>query len=697
MICRHYLFLIALAGSLTSSRAHSQEDLNDHLERMTKEAARRVAPSVVQIQTQGGADMVVTTPKGPAFRKAMGPTTGVIVAPDGYIVSSAYNFLNSPATIVVNVPGRPQPLLAQRVATDRSRMLTLLKIDAKGLPVPAVAPKREIRVGAWAIALGRTLDNKSDAAPSISVGIISALGRIWGKALQTDAKISPINYGGPLVDIQGRVQGILIPASPSGQDETAGYEWYDSGIGFAIPMEDVLAVLPRLKQGKDLQRGILGIRMKSADIYSAAPEIGQVQRDTAAARAGLKPGDVITEFDGKPVVRMAQVQHLLGPKYVGDKVALKYKRDAEIKSIADLTLVEQNPQVAQPFLGILPLRDDPRLGVEVRYVYLLSPADKAGIKPGDRIVKYGTTEEEGLTSFLGAKRGRLQLLEWLNTQAPGSEVKFELVRKAGGKTETVSVKLEPLPDAQPDLDAVVPDKLPQPASAQKAMEPLETAKPAKQAKAEAPKKAETGFLKKTTADGEHKYWAYVPEEYEPNIAHAVVVWLHPLGKNKYDDGERLADLWEDFCKDNHIIMVGPLSQNEGGWVPSEADAVVAATQEILNRYTVDRQRLVAHGMGVGGQMALHLAFNQRDLFRAAATVGAVVTQVKDNVANQRLTFYLAAGGLDPLSKNIAAGRTKLATAHYGALYREIPNRGREYLEEAQLRELVRWIDSLDRE
>jgi hypothetical protein len=486
----------------------------------------------------------------------------------------------------------------------------------------------------------------------------------------------------------------LIPASPNGQDETAGYEWYDSGIGFAIPMEDVLAVLPRLKQGKDLQRGILGIRMKSNDIYSVLPEIGEVTRDTAAARAGLKPGDIITEVDGKSVVRMAQIQHILGTKYEGDKIALKYKRGKEEKSIAEMVLVSQTPQVAHPFLGILPLRDDPKLGVEVRYVYANSPAEKAGIKEGDRIVKYGNPGD-GLSPFLGEKRGRQQLLEWLDTQSPGAEIKLEVASKKGGKTEALTLKLDMQPDAQVGREATVPDKLPQPATTKKALEPLEAVNPGKEAKVEA-KKVETGFLKKTTADGEHKYWVYVHEDYDPNVTYAVVLWLHPLNKNKHEDGERLSDLWEDFCRDNHIIMVGPLSQNESGWLPSESEFVIAALREVLDRYSVDRQRVVAHGMGVGGQMALHLAFNQRDLIRGAATVGAVVTQVKDNVANQRLAFYLAAGSLDPLAKNVAESRTKLAEGRYPAVYREIPERGREYLEEAQLRELIRWIDSLDR-
>jgi hypothetical protein len=393
---------------------------------------------------------------------------------------------------------------------------------------------------------------------------------------------------------------------------------------------------------------------------------------------------------------MAQVQHILGPKYEGDKISLKYKRGDKVESIAELTLVSQSPLVTHPFLGILPLRDDPKLGVEVRYVYAKSPAERAGVKVGDRIVKVGTGEK--LAGFQGDKPGRQALLEWLDTQTPGSEVKIEVVRKDGGKTETLTLALDALPDALPGVDGTVPDKLPQPASAKKALAPLETAKGVKAAKpAEAAKKPETGFLKKTTADGEHKYWVYVHEDYDPNIAHAMVVWLHLPGKNKDEDGEALTDLWEDFCKDNHIIMVGPVSQNDGGWIPSEADAVVAATNEVLERYTVDRQRVIAHGMGVGGQMALHLAFTFRDLYRGAATVGAVVTQVKDNVADHRLSFYLAAGTLDPLLKGVADSRTKLAEARYGAVFREIPNRGREYLEEAQLRELVRWIDALDRQ
>src|SRR5262249_25128008 len=152
---------------------------------------------------------------------------------------------------------------AKLVATDRSRMLSLLKIGATDLvPIP-MASAQTVRVGHWAIALGRTFDAEQ---PSVSVGIVSALNRIWGRALQSDAKISPVNYGGPLIDVEGKAIGILVPLSQGEKDETAGVEWYDSGIGFAIPISDVMASVERLKAGKDLFAGLMGIGLKQGSL-----------------------------------------------------------------------------------------------------------------------------------------------------------------------------------------------------------------------------------------------------------------------------------------------------------------------------------------------------------------------------------------------------------------------------------------------
>jgi S1-C subfamily serine protease len=694
MLRRASLWTVVLASLfLTAMPATAQgpdgADLNELYEKVIKDAVKKVAPAVVQIQTQGGSDMVVTGPKGPAFRKALGPTTGVIVSADGYIVSSAFNFINNPTTIVIGVAGHKEPYLAKRIATDRSRMLTLLKIEAAGLPVAAAAPKKTVQVGQTAVALGRTLDTNRNNPPSVSVGIISAIGRIWGKAFQTDCKISPVNYGGPLLDIEGRVQGILIPASPQSEDETAGYEWYDSGIGFAVPMEDVFAVLPRLKEGKDLKKGLLGVRLQSPDIYSVAPSVGEVTPGSAAAKAGLKVGDVITEIDGHGISRLAQIMHLLGPKYEGDTIALKYRRGKDVVTVAQLQLVGALSVFTHASLGILPVRDDPKLGVEVRYVFAKSAAEKAGLKAGDRIVKYG--KGAALQAFKGEKRGRLELTEFLNKERPGEEIKLEVVHKDGGKTETVSLKLDSLAEAVKDG---VPAKLPEPATRGKALDPLE---PAKAAKADAPpKKAETGLLKRKNGAGDRTYWVYVDDDYDPAIAHALVIWLHPPKQNKKESFEDFTETWSDFCRENHIIMVCPQSDNDGGWVPGDADFVQEAVRGVLANYTIDRQRIVAHGLGVGGQMALYLGFHSRDLIRGVATTGAVVTQAKDNLAGQRVAFYLVAGGRDPLVKAIAESQTKLVERGFPVVYREIATMGRQYLNEQQLAELVRWIDSLDR-
>ncbi len=220
MLRRATLLLIAVALP-----AFAQDSPDDLQQKAIKAATKAVAPSVVQIETSGGTDILVAGPMGVPVHKAAGPTTGLVVGTDGYVISSAFNFVNKPTTITVRVPGHPEGYIADVVATDRTRMLTLLKFKTspvQPLVVPKAAPKADIKVGQTALALGKTLDPNPNDSPSVSQGIISAVGRIWGKAVQTDAKVSPANYGGPLVDIQGRVIGILIPADPRAEGETAG-------------------------------------------------------------------------------------------------------------------------------------------------------------------------------------------------------------------------------------------------------------------------------------------------------------------------------------------------------------------------------------------------------------------------------------------------------------------------------------------
>jgi S1-C subfamily serine protease/predicted esterase len=705
------LILFPIMAALLEAQPAAGTDVDDVQQAAMKAAVARVAPSVVQIETSGGSDVIGSGGIGQQVRKGTGPTTGLIVSPDGYIVSSAFNFANKPSAIFVAIPGHKERLVAKAVATDQTRMVTLLKVDAQGLPVAAAAPKREIRIGQWALALGRTWASL-DSLPSVSVGIVSALGRIYGKAIQTDAKVSPVNYGGPLVDLEGRVLGVLVPASPRGKDETAGYEWYDSGIGFAIPLEDILAVLPRLEQGQDLHEGRLGISLQSQDLYGAKPVISIVAPDSAAQHAGIKAGDIITEINRMRVVRQAQILHLLGEKYEGDTVSIKVLRGKEELSFPSLKLTGPLKAVIYPFLGVLPVRDDPDLGEEIRYVFPKSPADAAGLKPGDRIMKIGVADE--LTAF----SGRDELTALLNHLQPGMEIKLDVTRKESKKTETVSLTLGVLSEALPDQlaneashrKALTPRKpafagppapgRPRPAGPRRppAAPKEEKEKEKKEEKKAEEKKLETGLLKRATQARDHEYWLYVPEDYDAEISYGLVIWLHPAGKGKDKDTENVIASWEDFCSDNHIILLCPRAESETGWLASEAEFIQQVAREVMAEYTIDRQRVIAHGMGIGGQMAYYLGFNVRDLIRGVATTGAVLTSpVKENVASQRLAFFIVAGGKDPLAQAITETKAKLNAHKFPVVYREIQEMGNQYFDAVTLHELIRWIDSLDRQ
>lgn len=683
-------------------------DLDAANEAALRAAAERVAPSVVLIETAGGSDRVGTARDGAGARKGAGPTTGLVVAADGYVMTSAFNFANKPTSITVSVPGRSERFLGKVIATDHARMLTLIKIDATGLAMLAAVPLKDIQIGQWSVALGRGLDPVTDRAPSMSVGIVSALGRIWGRCIQTDAKVSPVNYGGPLVAADGRVLGILIPASPNADGETAGLEWYDSGIGFAVPLEHVFAVLPRLRAGHDLHKGLLGITPKGTDQFGAALTINTVTPESTAAKSGIKAGDVILSIDGKATANQAQAYHVLGQKYEGDKVTIKIKRGDQELDFADLVLMGGVPPYRHPFLGILPMRDDPELGVAVRGVYPDSTAAKAGLVDGDRIMKIKLPGMARLQAF----SGRDQLRELLDTVPAGSEVQLEIQPKSGDakKVTLATTTLPGNPPAQLTAaasvgKALLPRKQPPPESLPglskekakgKSKTPAEPEPQPEEKSKEPPKPVETGLLRRTSPARDREYWCYVPKNYDPQVAHGVVIWLHDAGGGG-KDADDVVEIWRQSCEDRHLILLGPRAKSDAGWMASEAEFVHELLQELTAQYTTDRQRIVAHGAGVGGQMAYYLAFNYRDLIRGAAASGAPLSiQPKDNVAGQRLSFFIVAGGKDPAQQEIASARPALTDKRFPVFYLLVTEMGKEYLDQAAFDALIRWIDSLDR-
>jgi S1-C subfamily serine protease len=320
------------------------------LQTVLRAAISRVAPTVVTVETFGGARRVLAAdplpgaapvgPRGrgrgrrggeppddrpvgplrtPGFLQTQGATTGLVLTSDGWILISRFALNFDPSTILVTTPdGRTFD--ATRIGEDTSRGVALLKIDVEGLPVPEFLPPEQISVGQWAFALGRTF---GPVEPTVHMGIVSALRRQFGRAIQIDVATSPANYGGPVIDVQGRVLGIAVPLSPAGRD--AGVDWYDSGIGFATTIADIGGLLEKMKQGEVLHRGWLGVFFDTADLGPGAGLVS-VSGESVAYGAGLRQGDRILEVDHTPVLNGFHLQMLLNSKMAGDPAHLVMRR-----------------------------------------------------------------------------------------------------------------------------------------------------------------------------------------------------------------------------------------------------------------------------------------------------------------------------------------------------------------------------------
>lgn len=292
-----------------------------------RHAAREVADCVVTIETIGGTQPVPDQPGGPRFKVAEGPTTGVIYSHDGLILTSAFNFARDPSVITVRLPdGRRST--AKLVARDDIRKLAMIKVDAENLPTPRwIESSDDVSVGQWAIALGQGygphVDGHESGLPYLSVGVISGLNRFSGLAVQTDANLSPANFGGSLIDIDGRVIGICVPMGMS-DDELAGVEWYDSGIGFAIPAWEIQRTAADLARGETIRRGLLGVRLDLAT--TDAVRVAMLADPSPAKAAGIKPGDIITTIDGHPVRHALDMKRLLRPFHAGQRIRVAVKR-----------------------------------------------------------------------------------------------------------------------------------------------------------------------------------------------------------------------------------------------------------------------------------------------------------------------------------------------------------------------------------
>ncbi len=644
------------AGNTPASAKTAKEDLELLEQKAFQAAVERVAPSVVMIETVGGLEKV-----GPVLF-GTGPTTGLIVDPEGYIISSAFNFVNKPSSILVRLPDGSRKA-AKLVANDTNRMISLLKIEAERLlPVPEAVPRSQMRVGQWAIAVGRAFGEEH---PNITVGIISALNRIWGKAIQTDAAVSPNNYGGPLIDIHGRVLGLLAPLSPQGTSEVAGVEWYDSGIGFAIPLEDILQVLPRLKQGKDLKPGLLGIQFKNPNLHISEAEIGSSRPNSPAAKAGLKAGDRIIQVNDRPIRRAAELKEEISKRYAGDKLRLTALRGKD-RIECEVELVAEIAPYVRPFLGILPMRSQPGeypAGVVVRYIYPNSPAAKAGIQPGDLLVRFDGQEVKDAA----------ELRQLIADREPNQTV--EVVLRRNGQEQNRQILLDQVPENLPA------GPLP-PARIAGKPQPL-------------PEGVKVGTVELKVPEMPHEVWAYVPDSYDLAVSYGVVFWLH--GRAALDPKE-LITRWKPLCDAYDLIVVVPKAVHgtPPQWQAGEIELLKKLLENLRAAYHVDPNRVVVIGDGAGSGFAGMVAFGHREGIRGLAMVcpEPVMIAAPENDPAYPLWVYIARPAKDQHTAQVDAFIGRLRAAKYPVIVKDLGEKVRE-LTADELAELLRWIDALD--
>jgi len=316
------------------------------------DAAERVTPAVVHIQVKESRALAQERLNerrdnsfgwfgfqdffGQDFYPKSGDGSGVIISEDGYIVTNNHVVQGGD---IINVNAGDREYSATVVGTDPSTDLALLKIEAYGLPYVEFADSDEVKVGEWVVAIGNPF---SYLKSTVTAGIVSAKGRdidiLKNKVaieefIQTDAAINPGNSGGALVNPEGKLVGINTAiATPTGV--YAGYS-------FAIPSNLVKRIVEDIKENGDIERGRLGVRGRTVDDiiqkendlninYGFVVEI--VDKGSGAQFAGVLPGDIIIEANGKAVNNFEDLYEVIEFAKVGETINLVVlRKNKEIK------------------------------------------------------------------------------------------------------------------------------------------------------------------------------------------------------------------------------------------------------------------------------------------------------------------------------------------------------------------------------
>ncbi|MCV2368412.1 Do family serine endopeptidase [Roseateles oligotrophus] len=333
---------------------------------------------------------------GQPFR---GQGSGFIISSDGLILTNAH-VVNDAKEVTIKLSDRRE-FSAKVLGLDKATDIAVLRIQAKDLPTVRLGDPRQLEVGDPVLAIGAPFGLEQTATQ----GIVSAKGRSLPNDavvpfIQTDAAVNPGNSGGPLFDGSGGVIGINSQI----YSQSGGYQ----GLSFAIPINVALKVKDQIVATGSAQHARLGVAVQDltqslADSFGMArPDgalIAQISPNSAAAKAGLKPGDVVTEVDGEPVVRSGALSSLIGLSAPGDKVKLKIWRDHAPQTLnivlggaeaeAKLASTAAAPQ-GRLGLALRPLnKEESRaLGLGTGAAGMLieeteGPAARAGINAGD--------------------------------------------------------------------------------------------------------------------------------------------------------------------------------------------------------------------------------------------------------------------------------------------------------------------------
>jgi serine protease Do len=353
----------------------------------------------------------------PRDYKQHGLGSGVIVSPDGYILTNNHVVGNAEEIHVTLMDKRE--FTAKVIGKDAKTDLGLIKIDTKdALPVATLGDSNSTDVGDWVIAIG----NPFNVGMTVTAGIVSAKGRILGgdydDFIQTDASINPGNSGGPLINTRGEVIGI----------NTAIYSrtGANNGIGFAIPIDMARNVMDQLKAHGRVVRGWLGVEIQevTADLAQSfglpKPEgalVASADKEGPASKAGIERGDIVLSFNGHPVNDEHELPALVAQTPINQKVPVEVMRNGK-KMTLEVTIGERKepqvasakaeepggnwgmqvgditPEIAQQF------HLETNKGVVIRKVSPDSPAAEAALQPGDVVLEVDHDKVGSVADFV---------------------------------------------------------------------------------------------------------------------------------------------------------------------------------------------------------------------------------------------------------------------------------------------------------